>query len=60
LPGVEYSMMADMLAGRPLEVEAIVGNVVRIGREKGVHTPLLRTIYMLARGLDRSIALRGR
>jgi 2-dehydropantoate 2-reductase len=52
-PGVEPSMMADALAGRNMEVEAIVGNVVRLAREHGVKTPMLRTIYALAVGLDK-------
>jgi 2-dehydropantoate 2-reductase len=53
-PGVEPSMMADALAGRNMEVEAIVGNVYRLGQEKGVKTPLLRTIYLLAGALNES------
>jgi 2-dehydropantoate 2-reductase len=54
LPGVQPSMMADALAGRNMEVEAIVGNVVRLAREHGVKTPMLRTIYVLASALDDS------
>ncbi|KUJ11198.1 2-dehydropantoate 2-reductase [Mollisia scopiformis] len=54
LPGVEPSMMADALAGRKMEVEAIVGNVVRIAKERGVKTPLLRSIYVLVSALDSS------
>ena len=56
LPGVQPSMMADALAGKSLEVEAIVGNVVRIAKSKGVSVPLLRTIYLLSNGLSRSLA----
>lgn len=51
-PGVQPSMMADALASRNMEVDAVVGNVVRLAQEKGVKTPILRTIYMLIRGLD--------
>jgi 2-dehydropantoate 2-reductase len=57
LPGVQPSMMADALAGKSMEVEAIIGNAVRLAGEKGVPVPVLRTIYLLARGLDRSFAL---
>lgn len=57
LPGIQPSMMADALAGRNMEVEAIVGNALRLAREKGVDTPMLRTIYFLATGLDRSFTL---
>ncbi|KAI0127774.1 2-dehydropantoate 2-reductase [Xylariales sp. AK1849] len=57
LPGVQPSMLADALAGKGLEVDAIVGNVVRMAREKGVQAPLLRTVWVLAMGLDRGFAL---
>lgn len=57
LPGIQPSMMADALAGRNMEVEAIVGNTVRLAKEKGVDTPMLRTIYFLAAGLDQSFTL---
>ncbi|TVY42693.1 Uncharacterized protein LSUB1_G002899 [Lachnellula subtilissima] len=56
LPGVEPSMMADALAGRNMEVEAIIGNVVKMAREHGVKTPMLSTIYMLANVLDKSFS----
>jgi 2-dehydropantoate 2-reductase len=52
--GVEPSMMADALAGRNMEVEAILGNVVRLAREHVVDTPMLRTIYVLATALNNS------
>lgn len=55
-PGVEPSMLADALAGRRMEVETIVGNVVRVAKEHGVKTPMLRTIYTLASVLDDSFA----
>lgn len=57
LPGIQPSMMADALAGRNMEVEAIIGNTVRLAREKGVSTPMLQTIYFLAAGLDKSFSL---
>jgi 2-dehydropantoate 2-reductase len=53
-PGVEPSMMADSLAGRNMEVEAIVGNVIKLAREHDVKTPMLRTIYVLATALNYS------
>lgn len=57
LPGIQPSMMADALAGRNMEVDAIVGNAVRLAAEKGVPTPMLSTIYFLASGLDNSFTL---
>jgi 2-dehydropantoate 2-reductase len=56
-PGVQPSMMADAMEAKGMEVEAIVGNLMRLGRQKGVAVPLLRTIYMLAGGLNRSFTL---
>jgi 2-dehydropantoate 2-reductase len=55
LPGVEPSMLADAVAGREMEVDAIVGNVVRIAEERGVEVPLLTGIYALLRALDESL-----
>lgn len=52
LPGVEPSMLADARAGRPMEVEAIVGNALRMAREKAVDTPLLSGLYALLKALD--------
>jgi len=54
LPGVQPSMLADALAGRRMEVEAIVGNVLKVAKVHNVRTPMLRTIYVLAAALDKS------
>ncbi|EXJ92828.1 2-dehydropantoate 2-reductase [Capronia epimyces CBS 606.96] len=54
LPGVEPSMLADAGSGRNMEVDAIVGNALRIAEEKGVDTPLLRAVYTLLNALDGS------
>lgn len=54
LPGVQPSMMADAVAGRRMEVEAILGGVVRLAREKGVQVPMLRVVYLVAGALDGS------
>jgi 2-dehydropantoate 2-reductase len=46
LPEAEVtSMQRDVLAGRPSELEAQVGAVVRLGREAGVPTPVHETLY---------------
>ncbi|MCJ1289339.1 hypothetical protein MMC34_000871 [Xylographa carneopallida] len=49
--GKEPSMLTDVRENRPFEVEAIVGNAVRLAKEHGVKVPLLDAIYALARGL---------
>ena len=41
------SMLDDIEAGRPLELEAQVGAVVRIGRRVNVPTPINDTLYAL-------------
>lgn len=33
------SMLVDLLAGRPMEIEPIVGGVIRVARQVGVDTP---------------------
>lgn len=53
-PGIKYSMLHDTLAGRPMEVDVIAGNIVSIGRRRGVKTPLLSMLHLLAKGLDMS------
>ncbi|KAK8187595.1 2-dehydropantoate 2-reductase [Phyllosticta capitalensis] len=53
--GVEPSMLADVRAGRALEVEAIMGNCLRVARQRGVETPNLAALYVLAKGLDDSL-----
>jgi 2-dehydropantoate 2-reductase len=55
LPGVEPSMLADALAGRPMEVDAIVGNLLVVAEENGVKTPLLNGVYATAKALDESL-----
>jgi 2-dehydropantoate 2-reductase len=40
------SMMRDLLAGRRLELEALNGAIVRIGRENGIPTPMNQAIYV--------------
>ncbi|MGO4740559.1 ketopantoate reductase family protein [Bosea sp. 2KB_26] len=48
LIGVKTSMLQDMEAGRPLELGAIVGAVVELGRRTGVPTPLIECVGALA------------
>jgi 2-dehydropantoate 2-reductase len=44
-PGARSSMAYDLAAGRRLELEALNGTAVRLGREHGVPTPLNAVIY---------------
>ncbi|MDE2779863.1 MAG: 2-dehydropantoate 2-reductase [Chloroflexota bacterium] len=45
LEDMHASMHADIMAGRPLELEALNGAVVRAGRQVGVSTPINDVIY---------------
>jgi len=47
LPNYVSSMGQDQLAGRPMETEALLGNVVRIARRLAVPAPRLETLYAL-------------
>ncbi|KPI36554.1 putative 2-dehydropantoate [Cyphellophora attinorum] len=51
-PGVQPSMLADVFNGKPLEVEAILGEIVRVGLSKQVSIPRLETLLVLLQGLD--------
>ena len=46
------SMLQDLEAGRPLELEAIVGAVVELGDRLRVPMPATRTVYACAKMLD--------
>ncbi|KAH8724424.1 2-dehydropantoate 2-reductase [Phaeosphaeriaceae sp. PMI808] len=50
--GIEPSMLQDVQASRQIEVEAILGNVVRMGRVKGVKCDRLEVLYVLTKALD--------
>jgi 2-dehydropantoate 2-reductase len=46
------SMLQDLDAGRPLEVDALVGAVVELADGAGVPVPSLRVVYRLTKLLD--------
>jgi 2-dehydropantoate 2-reductase len=43
------SMLQDYEAGRPIEIEALVGSVIELGRRVGEATPILDALYALTR-----------
>lgn len=49
------SMLQDLEAGRPLELEAVVGAVVELGDRLGVPMPHTRTVYACTKLLERSL-----
>ena len=46
------SMLQDLEAGRPMELEAVVGAVVELGERLGVPMPATRAVYACAKMLD--------
>ena len=46
------SMLQDYEAGRPMELEAVVGAVVELGERLGVAMPATRAVYACAKLLD--------
>ena len=51
-PAYRTSMLQDFEAGRPLEVEAILGNPVRLARQHRVEIPRMESCYALLRALN--------
>jgi 2-dehydropantoate 2-reductase len=49
MPAYKTSMALDYENGRPMEIEAILGNTVRAARKVGVATPNLDAIYALSK-----------
>jgi 2-dehydropantoate 2-reductase len=60
-PDVAYdhkaSMLQDVEAQRPTEIDYLNGGVVRFGREQGVPTPLNEAVTALIKGLEASWTL---
>jgi 2-dehydropantoate 2-reductase len=57
-PDVAYdhkaSMLQDVEAHRPTEIEYLNGGIARLGSKHGVPTPLNQAILALVRGVERS------
>jgi 2-dehydropantoate 2-reductase len=48
------SMLQDVEARRPTEIDYLNGGIVRFGDDHGIPTPLNRTIWALVKGLEQS------
>lgn len=57
--GKEPSMLVDVRHERPVEVEAILGNVVRLAKVKGVEVPFLSMLYTLTKARNFAIVKDG-
>lgn len=49
------SMLQDIEAGRPIELDPILGGLVELGRHLGEATPVMEGVYGLARLLDANL-----
>ncbi len=54
-PGAKPSTLQDVLAGKSLEIDALLGQTQAFARELGVATPVIDVCVPLLRGLDRSL-----
>jgi 2-dehydropantoate 2-reductase len=52
-------MLQDFEAGRPMELEAIVGAVIELGERVGVPMPSTQAVYACAKLLDEHRAPRA-
>jgi len=52
-PEVKSSLLVDLEQGKPIEVEALMGSVVRRGRAAGISTPVMATFYGLLKPHER-------
>ena len=50
------SMLQDLEAGRPMELEALVGAVIELGERVGLTMPHTRTVYGLTKLLAQSVS----
>lgn len=57
--GKEPSMLVDVRHERPVEVEAILGNAVRLAKVKDVEVPFLNMLYTLTKARNFSITQDG-
>ncbi|MFT5486594.1 MAG: 2-dehydropantoate 2-reductase, partial [Alphaproteobacteria bacterium] len=55
--GHKTSILQDLEAGRPMEVDGITGAVVELGRLTGVETPMIDLVYALLRQRGREAGL---
>lgn len=54
---IKTSMLQDAEAGRPVELEAILGAVIEIAQDAGVPAPACAAVYTLARARARVLGL---
>lgn len=55
-PPYASSMLVDYRLHRKLEVEAIVGNILKIAQKNKIETPYIETIYAILKSVDNKIS----
>ncbi len=55
-PDGKTSMLQDVEAGRPTEVEAFAGTVMRLAEPKGLAVPVNQTLYRLIKVMERGFS----
>lgn len=55
LPPMRVSMLQDLLAGRPMEVEPVFGDLLAKAEAAQVETPRLRFVYHVLSGLNQKL-----
>ena len=53
-PDNRCSMLQDIMAGRPTEIDALCGAVVLRGEAEGIPTPCNAILHGLVKGIERS------
>jgi hypothetical protein len=53
------SMLQDLEGGRPLEIEALIGAILEIGRPTGTQTPAINAVYAPAKLLNKTTQAAG-
>jgi 2-dehydropantoate 2-reductase len=60
MPAYKSSMAQDFENGRPMEIEAILGNVVRAAHQREVAVPTLDAIYRIAKMVEANMRSESR
>jgi 2-dehydropantoate 2-reductase len=54
------SMLQDLEAGKPMEIEAIIGAVLELGRLTGTSCPAMEAVYACVKLLDQTVPEQGK
>lgn len=49
------STLRDLKAGKPTEIDALTGVIIRLGKKFGVPTPVNRTLYQMVKFIEQSV-----